>query len=266
MKTFEEMAGLSPSGAREVIRRKEWTGPTAGLAQGYVQANLVVLPRDWAFDLLLFCQRNPRPCPVLDVTEPGYPTPRGIARGADIRTDLPKYRVYRDGVLEDEPLDVTDIWRDDLVGFLLGCSFTFERALVEAGVPVRHIEMGVNVPMYITNIPCRAAGRLSGPMVVSMRPVPAGLVSKAVTTTSLFPAVHGAPVHAGDPQGIGIADLSRPDFGDPVEVRDGEVPLFWACGVTPQAALMASRPPFAITHSPGYMFIGDKKDSEYSVF
>lgn len=256
---------LTPSEAREAIRRKDWTGPTAGIAGGFVQANLVVLPRDWAFDFLLFCQRNPRPCPVLDVTEPGDPVPGGLAPKADIRSDLPRYRVLRDGVLEDEPLDIMDIWREDLVGFLLGCSFTFEGALIEAGVPVRHIEMGVNVPMYITNIPCRSAGRLSGPMVVSMRPVPPDLVPKAVTTTALFPAVHGAPIHAGDPQSIGIADISRPDFGDPVEIREGEVPLFWGCGVTPQAALMASKPPFAITHSPGHMFIGDKRDREYSV-
>lgn len=259
------MTGLTPSEARGAIRRKEWTGPTAGIAKGFVQANLVILPRDWAFDFLLFCQRNPRPCPVLDVTAPGDPVPRGLAPEADIRTDLPRYRVFMDGILEDEPLDIADIWREDMVGFLLGCSFTFEGALLGAGVPVRHIEMGVNVPMYITNIPCRSAGRLSGPMVVSMRPVPLNLVSRAVTTTALFPAVHGAPVHIGDPESIGIADISRPDFGDPVDIREGEIPLFWGCGVTPQAALMASRPPFAITHAPGHMFIGDKKDTEYSV-
>ncbi len=266
MKTTGEMMNLPPSGAREAIRRKEWTGTTAGIAKGFVQANLVVLPVDWALDFLLFCQRNPRPCPVLDVTEPGDPVPRSLAPGADIRTDLPRYRVFRNGILEDEPLDIANIWRDDLVGFLIGCSFTFEGALVEAGVPVRHIEMGVNVPMYKTNIPCRPAGRLSGPMVVSMRPVPPDLVSKAVTTTALFPAVHGAPVHIGDPGSIGIADMSRPDFGDPVDIREGEIPLFWGCGVTPQAALMASKPPFAITHAPGHMFIGDKRDKEYSVF
>ncbi|GAB6280173.1 MAG: putative hydro-lyase [Thermovirga sp.] len=266
VKNALEMMKLSPSEARDVIRRRKWTGPTAGIARGFVQANLVILPVDWAFDFLLFCQRNPRPCPVLDVTGPGDPAPCGLAPGADIRSDLPRYRVFRDGVLDEEPLDITDIWREDLVGFLLGCSFTFEGALVEAGVPVRHIEMGVNVPMYITNISCRPAGRLSGPMVVSMRPVPSDLVSKAVTTTALFPAVHGAPVHIGDPGSIGIADICRPDFGDPVRIREGEVPLFWACGVTPQAALMASKPPFAITHAPGHMFIGDKRDAEYSVF
>jgi uncharacterized protein YcsI (UPF0317 family) len=266
MRSMIEMEKMNPFEAREKIRLGEWTGPTAGISGGFVQANLVVLPRDWAFDFLLFCQRNPKPCPLLDVTEPGDPVPRLLAPGSDIRTDLPKYRVFRDGILDDEPLDVKSIWRDDLVGFLIGCSFTFEGALMEAGVPVRHVEEGVNVPMFITSIPCRPAGRLSGPMVVSMRPVPPEMVARAVTVTAMYPAVHGAPIHVGSPGSIGITNISRPDFGDPVTVREGETPLFWGCGVTPQAALMASRPPFAITHSPGHMFISDRRDSEYAVF
>jgi uncharacterized protein YcsI (UPF0317 family) len=203
---------------------------------------------------------------VLDVTEPGDPEPRLVARGADLRTDIPKYRVWKDGRLAAEPTDIREYWRDDLVAFLLGCSFSFEGALLEAGVPVRHIELGLNVPMYQTNIPCKPAGRLSGPMVVSMRPIPHALVPKAVLCTGRFPAVHGAPIHIGDPGAIGIADVNRPDFGQSVPIHEGEVPVFWACGVTPQAALMASKPPFAITHAPGHMFLCDPKDSDYAVF
>lgn len=236
------------------------------MAPGFVQANLVILPQDWAFDFLLFCQRNPRPCPLLEVTEPGDPEPRELAKGADLRTDLPLYRVYREGRLSEESTDIRGMWRDDLVSFLIGCSFTFESALMEEGIPVRHVEMGVNVPMYITTVPCRPAGRLRGPMVMSMRPIPAAMVARAVMATALFPAVHGAPLHVGEPEAIGIGDLSRPDYGDPVEIREGEVPVFWGCGVTPQAILIASGPPFAITHAPGHMFVSDKRNVEYAVF
>ncbi len=247
---------------RAACRRGALTQPTPGLALGFVQANLVVLPRDWAFDFLLFCQRNPRPCPLLDVTEPGDPEPKLIAPGADIRTDLPAYRVWENGELVAEPHDVTRYWRGDLVAFLIGCSFTFESALLAAGVPVRHIEQGVNVPMYRTTIPCRPAGRFSGPVVVSMRPLTPEQAVRATQICSRFPRAHGAPVHSGDPATIGIRDLANPDFGDPVDVRSGEVPVFWACGVTPQAALMEARPPFAITHKPGHMFLTDLKDSD----
>jgi uncharacterized protein YcsI (UPF0317 family) len=247
---------------RAACRRGELTGPTPGLALGYVQANLVVLPKDWAFDFLLFCQRNPKPCPLLDVTEPGDPEPRSVAPGADLRTDLPAYRVWRNGELADEPRDVTRYWRDDLVGFVIGCSFTFENALLAAGVPVRHIEQGVNVPMYRTNVPCRPAGRFAGPMVVSMRPLTPEQAVRATRICGRFPRAHGAPVHFGDPAAIGVRDIARPDFGDAVEVRPGEVPVFWACGVTPQAVLMQARPPFAITHKPGHMFLTDLKDSD----
>lgn len=247
---------------RAACRDGKLTGPTPGLAPGFVQANLVLLPKDWAFDFLLFCQRNPKPCPLLDVTEPGGPEPRTVAPGADLRTDLPAYRIWKDGELVAEPTDIRDHWRGDLVGFVIGCSFTFENALLEANVPVRHIEQGVNVPMYRTSIPCRPAGRFNGPTVVSMRPL---RPEQAITATNIcarLPLAHGAPIHFGDPSAIGIRDIAMPDFGNAVEIRPGEVPVFWACGVTPQAAVMAAKPPFAITHKPGHMFLTDLRDHE----
>lgn len=257
-----DVAGLAPAGARELFRAG-LREPTSGWCAGWTQANLVAVPRDLAYDLLLFAQRNPAPCPVLDVTEPGEVSSRLFA--GDLRTDLPGYRVYEHGELVAELTDVREAWRDDLVAFLIGCSFTFEDALLEAGVPVRHVEARSNVPMYSTDVECRGAGRLSGPLVVSMRPIPASQVATAVRVTSRYPAVHGAPVHVGDPARLGISDLDAPDFGDPVEVRPGEVPVFWACGVTPQAAVMRSRPPFAIGHAPGHMAITDARDSSYVV-
>lgn len=247
---------------RAACRAGELTGPTPGLAAGFVQANLVLLPRDWAFDFLLFCQRNPKPCPLLDVTEPGDPEPRGVAPGADLRTDLPAYRVWEHGELVAEPTDVRRHWRDDLVGFVIGCSFTFENALLEAGVPVRHIEENVNVPMYRTNVPCRPAGRFSGPMVVSMRPLTPSQAVRATQVCGRFPRAHGTPVGFGDSAALGIRDIAKPDYGDPVTIRPEEVPVFWACGVTPQAALLQSRPPFAITHKPGHMFLTDLRDTD----
>jgi uncharacterized protein YcsI (UPF0317 family) len=255
-----DLRNATGADVRAACRRGELRGPTPGLALGYVQANLVVLPRDWAFDFLLFCQRNPKPCPLLDVTESGDPEPRFIAPGSDLRTDLPVYRVWKNGELIEEPTDITKHWRNDLVSFVIGCSFTFENALLAAGVPVRHIEQSVNVPMYRTNVACRAAGRFSGPLVVSMRPLVPDLASKATQICSRFPRAHGAPVHLGDPDAIGIRDLSRPDYGDPVRFTDGEIPVFWACGVTPQAVLTQARPPFAITHKPGHMFLTDLRD------
>jgi uncharacterized protein YcsI (UPF0317 family) len=241
--------------------RTRTTGPTAGLAPGYTQANLIAVPRDWAYDTLLFAQRNPKPCPVLDVTDPGSPRTT-LAPDADLRTDVPRYRIWRDGDLVDEPTDATGYWREDLVAFLIGCSFTFESALAAAGVPLRH---GRNVAMYVTSRQCRPAGRLHGPMVVSLRMIPAEHVDTAVRVTALMPAVHGAPVHTGDPAALGITDLASPDFGDPPVAEPGDVPVFWACGVTPQAVLMASRPPFAITHAPGHMFVTDVRDTEYQL-
>ena len=252
------MDGASPAAVRAAIRSGEWTGPTAGLAPAYVQANLVVLPEADAFDFLRFCLRNPKPCPVLEVCEPGSPEPMRHAPGADQRTDLPGYRVWRDGELAEERADVQELWREDLVAFLIGCSFTFERALLADGLPVRHIEQGVNVPMYRTSRACEPAGRFAGPLVVSMRPMTPPQAMRAAEITARYPEVHGAPVHAGDPSALGIADLAEPDYGDPVEVREAEVPVFWACGVTPQAAAVASRPELMITHAPGHMFISDE--------
>lgn len=252
---------LGPAGARAAYRAG-LVAPTSGHAPGFTQANLVVLPRDWAYDMLLFAQRNPQPVPVLDVTDAGSPR-TVLAPDADLRTDLPLYRIWRDGELVDEVPQVTDLWREDLVAFLIGCSFSFERALLDAGVPVRNIEQGRNVAMYRTDRACRPAGRLSGDLVVSMRPVPEHLVETAVRVTGRMPAVHGAPVHVGAPEEIGVHDLDAPDFGEPIVFEDGDVPVFWACGVTPQAALMASRPPFAITHAPGHMFVTDVPDKVY---
>ncbi|MCF3641070.1 putative hydro-lyase [Rhizobium sp. TRM95111] len=238
--------------------------PTSGVAPGFTQANMIVLPRDWAFDFLLYAQRNPKACPVLDVGDPGAHGTT-LASDADLRTDLPLYRIWRDGKLDEETADATAAWAEhpDLVSFLIGCSFTFETPMAEAGIEIRHMTDGTNVPMYLTSRPCRPAGRLHGNMVVSMRPIPADRVADASTISGRFPAVHGSPVHVGEPSLIGISDLGRPDFGDPVRIEPGEIPVFWACGVTPQAAVMASGVPFAITHAPGHMFITDVPDSAY---
>ena len=256
-----EAARSTPAEARQRYR-EGLVAPTTGWAAGFTQANMVMLPQDWAFDMLLFGQRNPQPVPLLDVTDPGATSSR-LAPNADLRTDVPRYRVWRDGELVAEPTDVTDLWREDMVTFLIGCSFSFETALMDAGVPIRHIDQGRNVSMYRTNLDCQPAGRLSGPLVVSMRPIPARQVVTAVQITERMPEVHGAPVHVGVPEALGITDVSHPDFGDPVRFEDGDVPVFWACGVTPQAALMASRPPFAITHATGHMFVTDIPDTVY---
>jgi uncharacterized protein YcsI (UPF0317 family) len=259
------MPDLTNATGAEVRRRArlgEWDAPTSGLALGYVQANLVVVPRPLAFDFLLFCHRNPRPCPLLDVTEPGSPEPKLVAPGADLRTDVPRFRVYEKGEMAEEPADLRRHWREDFVGFLLGCSFTFENALLQAGLPLRHIESGCNVPMYRTNIACQPAGVFHGPMVVSMRPMTTAQAVRAVQVCSRFPRAHGAPVHFGDPAAIGIREIARPDFGDPVEIRPGEVPVFWACGVTPQAVAMQAKPPLLITHKPGHMFLTDWRDTD----
>jgi len=255
----------TPRELRWAIRRGDWRGPTAGCCPGHTQANLVIVPARYAFHFLLFCQRNPKPCPVLEVLEEGKWEPRRTAPGADIRTDLPKYRIFREGKVE-EAQGITQIWRDDLVTFLIGCSFTFEAALIKAGIPVRHVEEGKNVPMYITNISCEPAGPFRGPLVVTMRPIPGNMVSKAILVTSRFPAVHGAPIHVGDPLALGIEDLNKPDFGDPVTVREEEVPVFWACGVTPQMALLASGVDLAVTHAPGHMFVTDLLDEDLAYF
>ena len=259
MNSLSSYASLTPAQAREAFRRGEHTGPTTGFCSGYAQGNLVVLPKEYAWDFLLFCQRNPKACPLLEVADAGERTFARFAPGSDIATDIPRYRVYENGRLLSEPTDVSDYFaaRSDLVSFLIGCSFSFETALLEAGIPVRQIEEGVNVPMYNTNIPCASAGVFHGNMVVSMRPIPHRLVPAAVAVTAGMPRVHGMPVQIGYPETIGIRDLAHPDFGDAVTIREGEVPVFWPCGVTPQTAVMASRPSFCITHAPGHMFITD---------
>ncbi len=253
---------MTPAEVRRACRTGEWTGQTSGLAPGFAQANLVILPEADAGEFQEFCQRNPKPCPLLEVTSPGDSVPRRLAPDADLRTDLPGYRVWKNGELVDEPGDITALWRDDLVAFLIGCSFTFEAALLDAGLPVRHVELGCNVPMFRTNVDCQSAGKFHGPLVVSMRPLRPADAIRAVQITSRFPSVHGAPVHLGFPEQIGIADLARPDFGDAVPVKPDELPVFWACGVTPQTVLMTARPSFAITHSPGCMFVSDLADHE----
>jgi uncharacterized protein YcsI (UPF0317 family) len=239
--------------------------PTAGLAPGFVQGNLAILPHEYAEDFLRFCQANPKPCPLLGVSEAGDPAIPALGADLDIRTDIPRYRVWRDGVAIDEPHDIKSVWRDDLVSFVLGCSFSFEEALLQADVPLRHIERRSNVPMYRTNIQTQRAGRFHGPLVVSMRPMKPADAIRAVQITTRLPAVHGAPVHLGYPEAIGIADIARPDYGDAVPVEPGELPVFWACGVTPQAAIAAARVPFAITHAPGYMLATDLKNAQFAV-
>ena len=237
---------------------------TAGFSAGFAQANLIALEKKYAFDFLLFAQRNPKPCPLLGVLEPGEVSSPLLA-GGDIRTDIPSYRVFSHGSLIDEPTDATAYWTENTVAFVIGCSFTFEQALLDNNVPVAHFEQGVNVPMYLTNIDCEPAGVFSGKMAVSMRPIPAGLVADAVRITSRYPAVHGAPVHVGEPGLIGIDDLAAPDFGDAVDIPAGWVPVFWACGVTPQSIVMSSKPELAICHSPGKMLITDVRDVAYQV-
>jgi uncharacterized protein YcsI (UPF0317 family) len=257
-----QLASATGKEIRQLCREQRWAGPTAGLALGYVQANLVIVQQSWAFDFLLFCQRNPRACPLLEVTDSGSPEPKYCAAGADLRTDLPRYCIYEHGRLIAEPTDIRDYWRDDLVAFLLGCSFSFERALLRAGIPVRHLECGCNVPMYRTNIACQPAGRLHGPLVVSMRPMKPQQVLQAVRICELYSFAHGPPVHFGDPEEIGIRDLGRPDYGDAVPIYPGEVPVFWACGVTPQAVVTESRPELVITHKPGHMFVTDLQEGD----
>lgn len=244
-----------PAALREIIRTGRYDGHTSGLAKGAMQANLVILPRDWAYDFLQFCALNPRPCPVLDVTDPGDPMFRNLGAPIDIRSDVPKYRIYEHGRLSAEVGDVRDLWRDDFVAFALGCSFSFEQALLDAGIPLRHVALGRNVAMYRTSIDTRRAGRLHGKLVVSMRPMTPADAIRAVEITARVPAAHGAPVHLGDPAAIGIRDIDAPDYGEAVPIEPGEIPVFWACGVTPQAVISEARPPICITHAPGCMLV-----------
>ena len=251
--------------ARQAIRRGEHRGPTSGLAPGFVQANLAILPEKLAGDFLHFCQRNPKPCPLVGVSAPGDFRIPGLASDLDIRTDVPRYRVWRDGALADEPTDLKGHWRDDLVTFAIGCSFSFEQALIEDGIELRHITCDCTVPMYRTSIETVAAGPFRGPLVVSMRPMRPADAIRAIQITTRFPAVHGAPVHIGKPELIGIADLAKPDYGDAVPVRDDEIPVFWACGVTPQSVIAAARPEFCITHYPGAMLVTDRRNTEFAI-
>jgi uncharacterized protein YcsI (UPF0317 family) len=264
--SLDHPSSSTAQSARDAIRRGEWTAHTSGLANGYVQGNVVILPEALAGDFLRFCQRNPKPCPLLAVGEPGQAKLPNLGGDIDICTDVPQYRVWRDGVLVDEPCDISALWRKDLVTFVLGCSFSFEQALTDAGLSMRHVQQNRNVAMFRTNIATHAAGVFSGPLVVSMRPFKAVDAIRAIQITSRFPDVHGAPVHMGDPMQIGIADLSKPDYGDAVEVLHDEIPVFWACGVTPQAAIAQARPEFCITHAPGAMLITDLLNHQLAAF
>ena len=242
---------------RAAARRGEWRGTTAGHCPAYQQANVVILPEEAAIEFVAFCTRNPTPCPIIEITPPGDPEPARAAPGADLRTDVPGYRIYRKGELAEQRDDIRDLWRDDLVTFLLGCSFTFEHALIEAGISVRNVECNTMVPMFVSSLLCLPAGRFHGPMVVTMRPIPEAQVPLVRELSARYPHAHGAPLHVGDPKAIGIADLSRPDYGEPVSIHPGEVPVFWGCGVTPQAVALEARAELMITHEPAQMFLTD---------
>jgi uncharacterized protein YcsI (UPF0317 family) len=247
---------------RLAIREGRFAGDTSSVAPGYVQANLAIIPKAWSYDFLKFCQRNPKPCPLLGVSETGRVDVPGLAEDLDIRRDVAGYRVWREGVFTEDVDHLLDLWREDFVTFAIGCSFSFEQALIAHGVSVRNVEQDVNVSMFITNLWTEPAGPFGGPVVVTMRPMKADEAIRAVQITARYPRVHGAPVHFGDPRRIGIADLSRPDFGAPVEVRDGEVPVFWACGVTPQMAIQQAKLPVCISHIPGHMLVTDLLNNE----
>ncbi|STZ77481.1 putative hydro-lyase [Bergeriella denitrificans] len=255
-------AGMHPRDVRRLFREGRLNTQTSGMCLGYAQANMAVLPKKYAYDFLLFAQRNPKSCPILEVGDTGSPYLKTIAQDCNVASDLPKYRIYEHGELVGEFDNVEAYWRDDLVAFLIGCSFSFESELLESGVSVRHIEEGRNVPMYLTDIPCEPAGVFSGNMVVSMRPLPPEQIVKAVNITAAMPRVHGTPVHIGHPAYIGIADINSPDFGEAVTIRENETPVFWACGVTPQSVVMNSKPDFCITHAPGHMLVTDIKNAD----
>ncbi|RAI01003.1 putative hydro-lyase [Acuticoccus sediminis] len=246
-----------PADLRRASRTGDFAEQTAGQCPGALQANLVILPKDAADEFLAFAVRNSKPCPLVGVTDPGSPHLPMLADDLDLRTDVPRYRVWRHGELDDEPTDIADLWQGDLVGFAIGCSFSFEDALIAEGLPVRHVEAGRNVPMYVTGRPTEPAGRFQGPMVVSMRAMPPDAAIRAIVLSDRQPLAHGAPVHIGDPAALGIADVMKPDFGDPPVIEAGDVLVWWACGVTPQRALQAAKVPFAITHAPGFMLVTD---------
>lgn len=261
-----QLRTASTTQLRAAIRTGRYDGHTAGLGEGCLQANVVIMPEAFALDFMRYCQRNPKPCPLAGVSDTGDPRLPTLGHGIDIRTDVPAYNVYRDGRLEETRGDIGALWRDDLVAFALGCSFTFEHALQRAGIPLWHIERNTTVPMFRSNIATVPAGPFRGPMVVSMRAIPADRLDMVREISGRFPLAHGAPVHAGDPGAIGIADLARPDWGDPAPVAKGQVPVFWACGVTPQATVEAARLPLCITHKPGHMLVTDvAEDAEVPV-
>ncbi len=257
---------ISPYDLRQLIRRGEFKSHTSGFSQGFVQGNLAIMPSEWANDFLKFCQLNPKPCPIIGMSaNPGEFLLPDLGQDVDIRTDIPRYRIYEDGILSREVDDVKAVWRDDLVTFLLGCSFSFEESLIADGLEVRNITEKVNVPMYRTNIACKPAGRFSGTTVVSMRPMTPKDAIRAVQICTRFPSVHGAPLHFGQPEAIGIQDINTPDYGEAVTIKPGEVPVFWACGVTPQVAIENAKPPFCITHSPGFMLVTDIRNSSLAI-
>ena len=264
-KRDDQLALVTGLDVRLACRGGAHDRPTSGLAPGFVQGNLVILPRDWADEFLRFCNANPKPCPVLAVSEAGDPSLPTLAADLDIRTDLPRYRVWRNGELVAEPNDVREFWRDDLVSFVIGCSFSFEEALMADGIEMRHIVRGCNVPMYRTSIATVPAGPFHGPMVVSMRPMTPANAARAVQITARFPQVHGAPVHIGKPELIGITDIDKPDYGDVLPLGANEVPVFWACGVTPQSVIATVKPEFCITHYPGSMLVTDRKNIDLAI-
>lgn len=264
--SYADLVGAPATQVRAAIRQGAYVGHTSGLAAGKLQCNLAILPERYALDFLRFCQRNPKPCPIVGVSDSGDPFLPTLGHNIDIRTDVSKYRVFRDGTLSDEVTNISDVWVDDMVTVALGCSFTFENALLRNGIPVRHIETGKNVPMFRSDIDLVPAGPFSGKMVVTMRPIPAALVDQATRISGGYPQAHGAPIAKGDPAQIGISDLSQPDWGEPVEIKPGEVPVYWACGVTPQNVLLAANLPLCVTHSPGHMLIADvAEDAETTI-
>ncbi len=260
-----ERSMADPREARRAIRSGAFVGQTSGVAPDRVQANLAILPRDYALDFLTFCQRNPKPCPLLGTSEPGEPTLPTLADDLDVRTDVPAYRVFKDGEFVEDVTDIRHLWRNDLVVFALGCSFSFEQPLAEAGLEIRHWTRRTTVPMYLTNIDTVPAGPFGGKMVVSMRPFKPADAIRAIQITSRFPSVHGAPVHIGRPDLIGIEDIGRAWQGDDPVMREDELPVFWACGVTPQVVVRQARPPICITHKPGHMLVTDVLNSSLAI-
>ncbi|MEH6547023.1 MAG: putative hydro-lyase [Sneathiella sp.] len=256
---FQQLKNCSPGEIRSAIRRGDYSGQTSGLGLGYLQGNVAIVPSEYALDFFRFCQRNPKPCPLVGVTDGGSSLLRDLGKDVDIRSDVPAYNIYRNGDLVETKEDISDIWTDDLVAFVLGCSFSFEEALISEGIPLRHMDENKTVPMYRTNIATIAAGPFTGPLVVSMRPMSQTNAIRAVNITSRFPQAHGSPVHIGDPVTIGISDINSPDWGDATEIKAGEVPVFWACGVTPQAVIRSAKLPIFISHAPGHMLISDIK-------